>query len=94
MDVLSVCIKEYEAIYLAKLTIKMMSPIQLGRSFSIQAGMPGMSTLFSVYNTALILRILIRIGISIEFLYVFVHQNAQDKLILILNLCVINENHM
>uniref|UniRef100_A0A8C2E3T2 Serine/threonine/tyrosine interacting protein n=1 Tax=Cyprinus carpio TaxID=7962 RepID=A0A8C2E3T2_CYPCA len=34
-------LQEYEAIYLAKLTIKMMSPIQLGRSFSIQAGMPG-----------------------------------------------------
>ncbi|TKS69890.1 Serine/threonine/tyrosine-interacting protein [Collichthys lucidus] len=32
---------EYEAIYLAKLTIKMMSPMQLGRSFSLQAGMPG-----------------------------------------------------
>lgn len=34
-------LQEYEAIYLARLTIKMMSPIQLGRSFSIQAGMPG-----------------------------------------------------
>ncbi|CAJ1048970.1 serine/threonine/tyrosine-interacting protein [Xyrichtys novacula] len=34
-------LQEYEAIYLAKLTIKMMSPMQLGRSFSIQAGMPG-----------------------------------------------------
>ncbi|XP_073725348.1 serine/threonine/tyrosine-interacting protein A-like isoform X5 [Misgurnus anguillicaudatus] len=33
-------LQEYEAIYLAKLTIKMMSPIQLGRSYSIQAGMP------------------------------------------------------
>lgn len=46
MNVLSVFIKEYEAIYLAKLTIKMMSPIQLGRSFSIQAGMPGKRILF------------------------------------------------
>ncbi|KAG9328956.1 hypothetical protein JZ751_009085 [Albula glossodonta] len=34
-------LQEYEAIYLAKLTIKMMSPLQLGRSFSLQAGMPG-----------------------------------------------------
>uniref|UniRef100_A0A672FXK3 Serine/threonine/tyrosine interacting protein n=1 Tax=Salarias fasciatus TaxID=181472 RepID=A0A672FXK3_SALFA len=34
-------LQEYEAIYLAKLTIKMMSPVQLGRSFSLQAGMPG-----------------------------------------------------
>ncbi|KAF0043379.1 hypothetical protein F2P81_004716 [Scophthalmus maximus] len=34
-------LQEYEAIYLAKLTIKMMSPMQLGRSFSLQAGMPG-----------------------------------------------------
>ena len=33
--------QEYEAIYLARLTIKMMSPVQLGRPFSIQAGMPG-----------------------------------------------------
>uniref|UniRef100_A0A8C9YJ88 Serine/threonine/tyrosine interacting protein n=1 Tax=Sander lucioperca TaxID=283035 RepID=A0A8C9YJ88_SANLU len=33
-------LQEYEAIYLAKLTIKMMSPMQLGRSF-LQAGMPG-----------------------------------------------------
>lgn len=33
--------QEYEAIYSAKLTIKMMSPIQLGRSFSLHAGMPG-----------------------------------------------------
>ncbi|KTG04285.1 hypothetical protein cypCar_00023141 [Cyprinus carpio] len=39
-------LQEYEAIYLAKLTIKMMSPIQLGRSFSIQAGMPGKRTFF------------------------------------------------
>nr|XP_033808069.1 serine/threonine/tyrosine-interacting protein isoform X2 [Geotrypetes seraphini] len=29
-------LQEYEAIYLAKLTIKMMSPLQLGRSISIQ----------------------------------------------------------
>lgn len=35
--------KEYEAIYLAKLTIKMMSPMQLGRSFSLQAGVAGLS---------------------------------------------------
>ncbi|KAI3377754.1 hypothetical protein L3Q82_008898, partial [Scortum barcoo] len=35
-------LQEYEAIYLAKLTIKMMSPMQLGRSFSLQAGMPGL----------------------------------------------------
>ncbi|XP_030613715.1 serine/threonine/tyrosine-interacting protein B-like [Archocentrus centrarchus] len=34
-------LQEYEAIYLAKLTIKMMSPVQLGRPFSLQAGMPG-----------------------------------------------------
>uniref|UniRef100_A0A8C8IFX5 Tyrosine-protein phosphatase domain-containing protein n=1 Tax=Oncorhynchus tshawytscha TaxID=74940 RepID=A0A8C8IFX5_ONCTS len=34
-------LQEYEAIYSAKLTIKMMSPIQLGRSFSLHAGMPG-----------------------------------------------------
>ncbi|KAA8582770.1 hypothetical protein FQN60_010744 [Etheostoma spectabile] len=34
-------LQEYEAIYLAKLTIKMMSPMQLGRSFSLQAGMQG-----------------------------------------------------
>ncbi|KAK0149975.1 Serine/threonine/tyrosine-interacting protein [Merluccius polli] len=34
-------LQEYEAIYLAKLTIKMMSPMQLGRSFSVQAGVPG-----------------------------------------------------
>ncbi|MCI4382970.1 hypothetical protein PGIGA_G00020930 [Pangasianodon gigas] len=34
-------LQEYEAIYLARLTIKMMSPIQLGRSFSIQAGTTG-----------------------------------------------------
>ncbi|XP_028834791.1 serine/threonine/tyrosine-interacting protein isoform X3 [Denticeps clupeoides] len=34
-------LQEYEAIYLAKLTIKMMSPVPLGRSFHIQAGMPG-----------------------------------------------------
>ncbi|CAB1426789.1 unnamed protein product [Pleuronectes platessa] len=34
-------LQEYEAIYSAKLTIKMMSPMQLGRSFSLQAGMPG-----------------------------------------------------
>uniref|UniRef100_A0A3B3QEZ0 Serine/threonine/tyrosine interacting protein n=1 Tax=Paramormyrops kingsleyae TaxID=1676925 RepID=A0A3B3QEZ0_9TELE len=34
-------LQEYEAIYLAKLTIQMMSPVQLGRSFSMQAGMPG-----------------------------------------------------
>ncbi|XP_026147476.1 serine/threonine/tyrosine-interacting protein isoform X2 [Mastacembelus armatus] len=34
-------LQEYEAIYLAKLTIKMMSPMQLGRSFSLQAGMTG-----------------------------------------------------
>lgn len=34
--------KEYEAIYLAKLTIKMMSPMQLGRSFSLQAGVAGL----------------------------------------------------
>uniref|UniRef100_A0A8C6KKX3 Serine/threonine/tyrosine interacting protein n=1 Tax=Nothobranchius furzeri TaxID=105023 RepID=A0A8C6KKX3_NOTFU len=34
-------LQEYEAIYLAKLTIEMMSPMQLGRSFSLQAGMPG-----------------------------------------------------
>ncbi|XP_038823887.1 serine/threonine/tyrosine-interacting protein-like isoform X2 [Salvelinus namaycush] len=33
-------LQEYEAIYSAKLTIK-MSPIQLGRSFSLRAGMPG-----------------------------------------------------
>ncbi|XP_075906674.1 serine/threonine/tyrosine-interacting protein [Nelusetta ayraudi] len=33
-------LQEYEAIYLAKLTIKMMSPVQLGRSI-LQAGMPG-----------------------------------------------------
>ncbi|XP_061523754.1 serine/threonine/tyrosine-interacting protein isoform X2 [Phycodurus eques] len=33
-------LQEYEAIYLAKLTIKMMSPMQLGRSF-LQGGMPG-----------------------------------------------------
>ncbi|XP_034043303.1 serine/threonine/tyrosine-interacting protein isoform X2 [Thalassophryne amazonica] len=33
-------LQEYEAIYLAKLTIKMMSPMQLGRPF-LQAGMPG-----------------------------------------------------
>uniref|UniRef100_A0A3Q3E6X7 Serine/threonine/tyrosine interacting protein n=1 Tax=Hippocampus comes TaxID=109280 RepID=A0A3Q3E6X7_HIPCM len=33
-------LQEYEAIYLAKLTIKMMSPMQLGRSF-LQAGMAG-----------------------------------------------------
>uniref|UniRef100_A0A8C7H0M7 Serine/threonine/tyrosine interacting protein n=1 Tax=Oncorhynchus kisutch TaxID=8019 RepID=A0A8C7H0M7_ONCKI len=33
-------LQEYEAIYSAKLTIK-MSPIQLGRSFSLHAGMPG-----------------------------------------------------
>uniref|UniRef100_A0A673FM14 Serine/threonine/tyrosine-interacting protein A-like n=1 Tax=Sinocyclocheilus rhinocerous TaxID=307959 RepID=A0A673FM14_9TELE len=39
-------LQEYEAIYLAKLTIKMMSPIQLGRSFSIQAGMPGKRTFY------------------------------------------------
>uniref|UniRef100_A0A8C5E9W3 Serine/threonine/tyrosine-interacting protein n=1 Tax=Gouania willdenowi TaxID=441366 RepID=A0A8C5E9W3_GOUWI len=31
-------LQEYEAIYLAKLTIKMMSPMQMGRSFSLQAG--------------------------------------------------------
>uniref|UniRef100_A0AAY5L9X1 Tyrosine-protein phosphatase domain-containing protein n=1 Tax=Esox lucius TaxID=8010 RepID=A0AAY5L9X1_ESOLU len=36
-------LQEYEAIYSAKLTIKMMSPIQLGRSFSLHAGMPGLS---------------------------------------------------
>lgn len=35
-------LKEYEAIYLAKLTIKMMSPMQLGRSFSLQAGVAGL----------------------------------------------------
>lgn len=34
--------KEYEAIYLAKLTIKMMAPMQLGRSFSLQAGVAGL----------------------------------------------------
>ncbi|TWW67363.1 Serine/threonine/tyrosine-interacting protein [Takifugu flavidus] len=34
-------VQEYEAIYLAKLTIKMMSPMQLGRSFSLQAGVAG-----------------------------------------------------
>lgn len=34
--------KEYEAIYLAKLTINMMSPMQLGRSFSLQAGVAGL----------------------------------------------------
>ncbi|KAM4602622.1 serine/threonine/tyrosine-interacting protein isoform 2-T2 [Polymixia lowei] len=34
-------LQEYEAIYLAKLTIKMMSPMQLGRPFSLQAGVPG-----------------------------------------------------
>ncbi|XP_061820373.1 serine/threonine/tyrosine-interacting protein isoform X2 [Nerophis lumbriciformis] len=33
-------LEEYEAIYLAKLTVKMSSPMQLGRSF-LQAGMPG-----------------------------------------------------
>ncbi|CAB1334833.1 unnamed protein product [Coregonus sp. 'balchen'] len=33
-------LQEYEAIYSAKLTIK-MSPIQLGRAFSLHAGMPG-----------------------------------------------------
>uniref|UniRef100_A0A8C4ZPF4 Serine/threonine/tyrosine-interacting protein n=1 Tax=Gadus morhua TaxID=8049 RepID=A0A8C4ZPF4_GADMO len=31
-------LQEYEAIYLAKLTIKMMSPMQLGRSFSVVQG--------------------------------------------------------
>ncbi|MEE6493636.1 hypothetical protein FKM82_016905 [Ascaphus truei] len=34
-------LQEYEAIYLAKLTIKMMSPLQLGRPLSIQAGATG-----------------------------------------------------
>ncbi|XP_073465027.1 serine/threonine/tyrosine-interacting protein [Aquarana catesbeiana] len=34
-------LQEYEAIYLAKLTIKMMSPLQLGRNFSIQSGATG-----------------------------------------------------
>lgn len=38
----SLFLKEYEAIYLAKLTIKMMSPMQLGRSFSLQAGVAGL----------------------------------------------------
>lgn len=45
----SVYIQEYEAIYLAKLTIKMMSPIQLGRSYSIQAGMPGDEHFMSIF---------------------------------------------
>ncbi|MGH0139717.1 UNVERIFIED_CONTAM: hypothetical protein FKN15_019732 [Acipenser sinensis] len=35
--------REYEAIYLARLTIQMMSPLQLGRSFSVQAGTAGQS---------------------------------------------------
>lgn len=45
----SLFLKEYEAIYLAKLTIKMMSPVQLGRSVSLQAGVAGLcrSPLFS-----------------------------------------------
>ncbi|KAG8561631.1 hypothetical protein GDO81_015420 [Engystomops pustulosus] len=34
-------LQEYEAIYLAKLTIKMMSPLQLGRTFSLQSGATG-----------------------------------------------------
>ncbi|MGH0180374.1 UNVERIFIED_CONTAM: hypothetical protein FKN15_004031 [Acipenser sinensis] len=34
-------LQEYEAIYLARLTIQMMSPLQLGRSFSVQAGTAG-----------------------------------------------------
>ncbi|XP_030070342.1 serine/threonine/tyrosine-interacting protein isoform X2 [Microcaecilia unicolor] len=34
-------LQEYEAIYLAKLTIKMMSPLQMGRSISVQPGTTG-----------------------------------------------------
>ncbi|NP_001089533.1 serine/threonine/tyrosine-interacting protein A [Xenopus laevis] len=34
-------LQEYEAIYLAKLTIKMMSPLQLGRPLCIQSGATG-----------------------------------------------------
>ncbi|MGH0177847.1 UNVERIFIED_CONTAM: hypothetical protein FKN15_076405 [Acipenser sinensis] len=40
--------REYEAIYLARLTIQMMSPLQLGRSFSVQAGTAGQSRYFVV----------------------------------------------
>lgn len=50
------CLQEYEAIYLARLTIKMMSPIQLGRSFSIQAGTTGcLPSLFHTYSPRLAL---------------------------------------
>nr|XP_033808077.1 serine/threonine/tyrosine-interacting protein isoform X9 [Geotrypetes seraphini] len=38
-------LQEYEAIYLAKLTIKMMSPLQLGRSISIQPGTTDLASL-------------------------------------------------
>ncbi|XP_069493684.1 serine/threonine/tyrosine-interacting protein isoform X2 [Ambystoma mexicanum] len=34
-------LQEYEAIYLAKLTIKMMTPLQLGRSITLQPGTTG-----------------------------------------------------
>ncbi|KAJ1104519.1 hypothetical protein NDU88_001930 [Pleurodeles waltl] len=34
-------LQEYEAIYLAKLTIKMMSPLQIGRSLTLQPGTTG-----------------------------------------------------
>ncbi|XP_068938330.1 serine/threonine/tyrosine-interacting protein isoform X2 [Petaurus breviceps papuanus] len=34
-------LQEYEAIYLAKLTIQMMSPLQLERSLSVQSGATG-----------------------------------------------------
>ncbi|XP_005986544.1 serine/threonine/tyrosine-interacting protein isoform X2 [Latimeria chalumnae] len=34
-------LQEYEAIYLAKMTIKMMPPLQLQRAYSVHAGAPG-----------------------------------------------------
>ncbi|KAG2457854.1 STYX protein, partial [Polypterus senegalus] len=34
-------LQEYEAIYLAKLSVKMMSPVHLGQSFSMEAGAQG-----------------------------------------------------
>ncbi|XP_036163123.1 serine/threonine/tyrosine-interacting protein isoform X6 [Myotis myotis] len=41
-------LQEYEAIYLAKLTIQMMSPLQIERSLSVHSGTAGSSKSFPV----------------------------------------------
>lgn len=67
--------QEYEAIYLAKLTIKMMSPMQLGRSFSLQAGVPGWCTVNVSHAGGVFVG-----TFSVQFSSCFRHVQVVDKM--------------